>query len=184
MHVYSNEVLSCTYNRSQHSLRTILTKVVCLHMAIKYKGTERRRVRKWVRNRGSIRTAVSQGWDCPPSKQTRWPLAWPPLTFRPGITFCCAEWNVMKRMKHKNEDWWKGQRRRKKMWKWQKLNDGTVCEKYGKGGSQTKWNEGDDDGATRCVGPDKILWEEIQQVMKSQGGKEKERWRLKSIGRC
>lgn len=40
-------------------------------------------------------------------------------------------------------------------------NDGTVCEKRRKEGSQTKWEEGDDDGATRCVGPDKTLGEEI-----------------------
>lgn len=43
-----------------------------------------------------------------------------------------------------------------------------------KGGSQTKWKEGDDDGATRCFGTDKTLREEILQVMKSQGGTEKE----------
>lgn len=151
-------------------------------MAIKYKGTQRRRVRKWVWNCGSIRTAVCQGWDRPPSKQTRWPLAWPPLTFTPGITFCCAEWNVMKRMKHKNKDWWKGQRRRKIV-KVTKLNDGTVYEKYGKGGSLS-WMK-----VMMMKRQDVALIRHYErkggrkQVMKSQRGKEKERWWLMSIER-
>lgn len=48
-------------------------------------------------------------------------------------------------------------------------------KKNGREGSQTKRNEGDDDGATRCVGPDRTLREKIQQVMTSQRGKEKEK---------